>query len=242
MSSNDPGSSQYGAPRDASASSSRSAATRRRPSLYEQGVVAIFVLFLIAMVLPWESVSASNGTITRSDSLNGFNLAMPRIAFLLLALGAAYIILRAFGVQFRRNVSRSFVALIDVGLAGALAVVGFFVAMSDVGDVPTDLLPGVSVDASVGTGAVIGLILGLAAVALAALILLAERKSQASQGVPPQFATGPSSYVQGQTPATTWDAPADPAAAPPSTALPTQPPPAPLTPESTDQPHTGSAQ
>lgn len=196
--------------------------TRRPIGPYDIGILAVFVAFIVAMVLPWESAKSSAGPISNTTSVNGFRELTPRVAFILLLLGAAWIVLRAAGINFRGSISRSFVALVNVGLAGLLAVLGYFVASNDVGNVNKNI-PGITVDASLEIGAILGLIVGVAAVALALLILLADRKL-AAQPVPPQFATGPDSYMQPPPVGTTWAPTAERSVAPPLAPPPIDPP------------------
>lgn len=115
------------------------------------------VLFLIALLLPWLSISA--GPI--SQSFNGFNSGKLTFAWILLIAAAALALLPAMGVNL--NVPNR--GLILVGLTG----LALLLTLIDVIDVlsSTDDIPGADVSAGIGTW--LGLLVGIAAVAVAVM-------------------------------------------------------------------------
>lgn len=128
------------------------------------------VVFLIAMLLPWVSVSLAEGLgIDLSES--GFDSSLLVFAFLLLLAAAVWLLLRHFGVRMDLPVPRGVVTLGLTGLALLFVVVKFIDVLTggDYGDF--------GADTGTGFGAYLGLLAALAAVAGAVMLFQAERRT-----------------------------------------------------------------
>lgn len=136
-------------------------------------VIGGAVAYLIAMLLPWLSVSVGEGTgLGLGESASGFDFGLLLFALLLLLAAAAWLLLRHFGVRMDLPVPRGVVTLGLTGLALLFVLIKFFDVLTAGGD-----LEGSGVDVSTGVGAYLGLLAALAAVAGAVMLFQAERRT-----------------------------------------------------------------
>jgi len=174
------GSTGYGAPSASTPSgptSTGKAATSFDPkslSTPEWLVIGGAVLYLIALILPWVSVSASD-VPGLGDSVNGFSQGLLVFAWLLLLAAAVWLLLRSFGVNLQVSVSRALVALVLTGLALLLTLIKFIDVLSSGSD-----LEALGVDVGTGIGAYLGLLAALTAVAGAFMLFQSERRGVGS--------------------------------------------------------------
>lgn len=149
---------------------------RSKLSTYDLGLGAAPVLFLLALLLPWVSVSVDGGTGigTFSESQNGFGSGLLTFAWILLIAAAVLALLPATSAK----VTLPFpVGLALLGLTG-LAALLTLIALIDVlgaGDELGGL--GSGVDVGTGIGAWLGILVALGALALAFLSFQASRRT-----------------------------------------------------------------
>jgi hypothetical protein len=134
---------------------------RTKVSTLDLGFGGAAVLYLIALLLPWLTVSA--GPLSQSG--NGFNSGKLTFAWILLLAAAVVALLPAVGVDVKLPFPRAYLLLGLTGLAALLTII----EVIDVLGSTDDLGPGV--DVSTGIGAWLGLLVALGAVALAVLAL-----------------------------------------------------------------------
>lgn len=135
------------------------------------GFGAAALLFLIALILPWVSISFEGAAGTLDDSSNGFGSGLLTFAWILLIAAAVLALLPAMGTGVRLPFPRAFALIGLTGLAAIFTLIEFF----DVLGAGDDLGGGAGVDVSTGIGAWLGLLVALAAVVLAVLTLRTEQ-------------------------------------------------------------------
>lgn len=133
---------------------------RAKASTYDLGLAAAAVLFLIAMILPWVSVSLGPGF--GSVSASGFDIGRLSLALILLIVAAGIALLPAFDVNVTLPVQRSFILLGLTGLAAIITLTAFIEIVTSDG-------------AGAGFGAWLGMLVVLGAVALSFLVFRSEQ-------------------------------------------------------------------
>jgi hypothetical protein len=143
---------------------------RSKVSTVEIGLGVAAVLYLIALVLPWVSVSSELAALDESG--NGFSSGSLTFALLLLIAAAVVALLPAIGTPVKLPFPRAYLLIGLTGLAALLTLVQF-VDVLGAGDDVAAL--GIAVDVSTGIGAWLGMLVALGAVALAVLTLRADQ-------------------------------------------------------------------
>lgn len=147
---------------------------RSKLSTYDMGLAAAPVLFLIALLLPWVSISAE-GLPGFDDSSNGFGFGLATFAWILLIAAAVLAVLPAMGTSVKLPFPRGLALL---GLTG-LAAIFTLIALIDVLGAGDDVgVLGGGIDVSTGIGAWLGMLVALAAVALAFLVFRSDQTAR----------------------------------------------------------------
>lgn len=143
---------------------------------FDRGIAGAAVLFLIAMVLPWASVSFDTDIPGVEDaSQNGFGSGLLTLGWLLLVIAAAIALLPAFGANIKLPVPRPLAILSLTGVALLITLIGFIDALTAPSEVKTVEDLGVGVDYSAGIGAYLGFLVAIGAVVIAYLAFQASR-------------------------------------------------------------------
>ena len=185
---------------------------RSKIGAYDGGIVVAAIVFFIAMLLPWAHASTVLGF--GEVHVSGFHYGILWFAFLLLILSAVWVLLPAFGVSLLATLPRPLITVVGVGLGALLAIIGFFVVMSDVPDVT-------GIEAGLSFGAYLGLIAALAAAVCAGLLFRAQQSGATQPALPTQLG-GPS---HPQSPPTQTAPTSTPTWSPPPSQAPAQQPP-----------------
>lgn len=144
---------------------------RSKLSTYDMALAATPVVFLIALLLPWVSISAE-GLPGLGESSNGFGSGLLTFAWILLIAAAVLAVLPAMGTNVKLPFPRGLVLLGLTGLAAILTLI----ALIDVLGAGDDLgVPDSGIDVSTGIGAWLGMLVALVAVALAFLVFRSEQ-------------------------------------------------------------------
>ena len=176
----------YAPPPEAPAAATGAAATsvsfnRAKVSTWDMGLAAAAVLYMIALVLPWASVSFGSelpGLGSGDENTNGFSSGLLTFAWILLLAAAVVALLPAFAANVKLPFPRGIALLGLTGLAALLTLLGFIDALTAPDEVATVEAMGVEVDYSAGIGAYLGFLVAIGALVLAFLISRVPRSEQ----------------------------------------------------------------
>ena len=153
-----------------------------KASTADRGIAAAAVLFLIALLLPWASVSVSGSGLPGggSESTNGFSSGLLTLAWILLLAAAVVALLPAMGVNVNLPFPRGLALLGLTGLAALITLFGFIDALTAPDEIAQAEALGLDVSYSAGIGAYLGMLIALGAVALAFLAFRSPRSDHTS--------------------------------------------------------------
>ena len=163
----------YGTTPPAAAVTSASSVSfdRAKVSTLDLGLGAAAILYLIALVLPWVSVSSELAAF--DDSGNGFSSGSLVFALILLIAAAVVALLPAVGTTLKLPFPSSYLLLGLTGLAALLTLIQFIDVLG-----AGDDFEGLGVEVSTGIGAWLGMLVAIAAVILAVLAFRAPNAEQ----------------------------------------------------------------
>lgn len=145
---------------------------RTKVSTLDLALGGAAVLFLIALLLPWVSVSIEGAGSAFSESTNGFSSSLLTFAWILLVLAAVIVLLPAMGVNFKLPFPRGIAVLVATGLALLFVLIEFIDVLG-----AEDELGGLGagVDVSTGIGAWLGALVAIGAVVVAVMMFRGDK-------------------------------------------------------------------